>query len=64
MAEQAEVTVKMIAETPLAYLVSDDDGESAVWLPKSQTGLEYQADIGETVNVTIPEWLAIEKELV
>ena len=46
------------AETAKAYRFSAD-GENFVWLPKSQC--EWDADAGE---MQLPEWLAIEKELV
>jgi hypothetical protein len=44
-------------ETDLAYLFHD--GQVAVWLPKSQ--VKWDED---TSTMTMPEWLAIEKELV
>ena len=55
--------MKMHAETDRAIRVSDDgEDRNAVWLPKSQI------EIGELkagyVEVTLPEWLAIDKGLV
>lgn len=44
-------------ETPRAYLLIIDGKE--VWLPKSQVA--YSDD---DKKITLPEWLAIEKELV
>ena len=46
------------AETAKAYRFSAD-GARWAWLPKSQ--VEWDADAGE---IKLPEWLAIEKELV
>lgn len=50
-------------ETEKAVLFSeDDDMDGAVWLPKSQ--IEVEKVRGEIVEVTMPEWLAKEKDLV
>lgn len=47
-------------QTDKAYLV--DVGElTSVWLPKSQC--EYHKE-GKNEIITMPEWLAIEKELI
>lgn len=51
-------TVK--ARTGLAVLFSDGDKDA--WLPLSQIEVE---DLGKgLVEVTLPEWLAYEKELI
>ena len=57
------LTLKLHAETDRAIRVSDDgEDRNAVWLPKSQI------EVGELksgyVEVTLPEWLAIDKGLV
>lgn len=54
-----EVSGTLVApfETAAAYRFSS--GGEPVWLPKSQ--VEWDADARE---MTMPEWLAIEKELV
>lgn len=50
-------------ETEKAVLFSeDDDKDEAVWLPKSQ--IEIEKLQGSIVEVTMPEWLAKEKELI
>ena len=67
-------TMQLLKETPAAILVRGDDGEPEIWLPKSQITIQYprtgQSPI--TVNsvlkpmlieVDVPEWLAIEKDL-
>jgi hypothetical protein len=49
-------------ETAKAIYVSDDGNHvSAVWLPKSK--VEYVRE-GTHVTVTMPEWLAKDKELI
>lgn len=50
-------------ETEKAILISlNGNREKATWLPKSQ--IEYEEDRHGGVEVTIPEWLAKEKELI
>ena len=53
-----------LGETDDAILIAnpfEDKGE--IWLPKSQIEIEYHGHVG-SITVTLPEWLAIEKELV
>jgi hypothetical protein len=51
-------------ETKRAILVSDDgEKENAVWLPLSQIEFVATKDKG-IFEVTLPEWLAKEKELI
>ena len=52
-----DITGEISAETDLAYRFFD--GKIFVWLPKSQC----QWDIEDKI-MTMPEWLAIEKELI
>jgi len=40
------------------------DGVKEVWIPKSQIEEEDDYEIGEEATITIPEWLAIDKELI
>lgn len=49
-------------ETAKAWLVTSD-GEDEIWLPKSNCELEKNRD-GRTWTATIPEWLAMEKNLI
>lgn len=58
--EEVDVCVEILRESDRAILVSDGDVEE--WLPKSQ--LEYEGEVGQTVVVTMPEWLAQEKGLI
>ena len=42
-----------------------DEGGLKVWLPRSQIEFEYLGgQNAHAIKVTLPEWLAIEKELV
>jgi hypothetical protein len=50
-----ELNLDIIHETDAAVLVSDGDRE--VWLPKSMI-------IVEGSIITMPEWLAMDKELI
>lgn len=71
-----DLTLALHAETERAVLVSDDgDAKKSKWLPKSQVEIErtdkfcqFKNQVGTkkypVVIVTLPEWLAINKELV
>lgn len=48
--------------TANAVLIEYDRGET--WLARSLIEIDGEETRGETVTVTLPEWLAIEKELV
>ena len=58
-----EVSCNIHARTDKAILVSDDgDPSNGVWLPKSQ--IEF-VELGQSiVEVTMPEWLALDKGLI
>lgn len=58
-----DLTVQLHQETPKAILVSDDgDSERGVWLAKSL--IEFEPKANGIVEVTLPEWLAVERRLV
>ena len=58
-----DITVHVHAKTSKAILVSEDgDSDDAVWIPLSQ--VEVEPIKGPIHELTIPEWLAIEKGLV
>ena len=61
MKNPVEIYVEIIRDNDkdLAILVSD--GVSQFWLPRSQIEIEYRKDGAE---ITLPEWLAIEKEII
>lgn len=57
-----DLTLQIHVETPKAIKVSDDGNpKKAVWLPLSQIEMVKK---GNLVEVTLPEWLAIDKGLV
>ena len=63
MSRLTDITVQLHQETERAILVSDDgETDNAVWLPKSQVEIAHKP--GGIVEVTLPEWLAIERRLV
>ena len=57
-----DVTVIVRHETAAAILV-DHGGDKPVWLPRSQVEIAPNTD-GKTHTVTLPQWLAEEKEMV
>ena len=59
-----EVTVQLHAESEKAVRVSNDgESKSAVWIPKSQ--IEAQQDLGNgVIELSLPEWLALDKGLI
>lgn len=60
-----EVTLDLVIhlERETALQVSlDGNEEASVWIPTSQ--IEVGDDNGGTTEITMPEWLAIKKELV
>jgi len=52
-----DIACEIKVETDKAVLIND--GTKEVWLPKSQIEINR-----EDKEVTMPEWLAIEKELI
>jgi hypothetical protein len=66
MAGSVEVFVEVHAATPDAILVEKDP---EVWLPRSQvdwgeSDLERNCGKGDSGNVVIPEWLAMNEGLI
>ncbi len=63
-----DVEMVWFAETPKAILVGETmDEKTAIWLPKSQCEIEVIAEGPRgkrIVEVTLPEWLAMEKGLI
>jgi hypothetical protein len=62
MSKQVELDMELLVETDAAVRVRVDDKN--VWLPKSQIDMEEGAEVGDVVAFLLPEWLAIEKELI
>lgn len=56
--------VRIMFETPKAYLVTEDD-DREIWIPKSQVvSMEISDEDPKYATMTISEWLAKEKELI
>lgn len=64
--EIVEITVIFKHETSQAILINDGDIE--VWIPKSQIenydDLDEVIEKGHEITIEIPEWLAIENDLI
>lgn len=60
-----DLTVRVHGRTAKAVRVSTDgEDRSSVWLPLSQVELAEPERIGGPAQLTLPEWLAIDKGLV
>ncbi len=60
--EPIEIWVELIMITNAAILIND--GQTEAWLPKSQIEYDDDAEPGDTIDIEMPEWLAVEKDLV
>ena len=58
-----DIDVAIEARTEKAVLVHDGDKSKAVWLPLSQIEIS-PTGFGGIETVSLPEWLALEKELI
>ena len=60
-----DIDIELLNQTDLAIHVYD--GSRIAWIPKSQIedpeDMSYYGD-GESLTITVPEWLAREKELI
>ena len=62
MKDPITITLEILWETENAFKVTDcGDFNSNTWIPKSQIELLQEAEIGDTVEVEMPEWLAKDK---
>ena len=59
-----KVLVCRDVDTDLAILVRLDEDAKKVWLPRSEIEVEYERDSGNIAIVTMPVWLAEEKDLI
>lgn len=57
-----DIEVTIHAETDRAILVSEVGGDEKIWLPKSQ--IEINDRSGDLAEISLPGWLANEKDLV
>ena len=60
--EPVSLTLELIRETSGAYLVSD--GSTEAWIPISQIEEEERNLLNNEIDLTIPEWLALDKGLI
>lgn len=58
--DEIDICVEFLKESDRAIKVSDGCVEE--WLPKPQ--IEYDGEEGDTITVTMPNWLALEKGLI
>jgi hypothetical protein len=62
-----EIEVRIVRDEPTdrAILVQESLSSPKVWLPRSEiVDIEYHDQHLRAATVTIPEWLAIEKDLI
>ena len=61
---QVWISITIKHETDSAILV-DHGMKDNVWIPKSQI-LDYEKDyiIGDTLEIELPEWLALDKGMI
>jgi hypothetical protein len=59
--DEVEIACELVHETDRALLIND--GRQEVWVPRSQI-LDQKEKNGVLESITIPEWLAEEKDLV
>ena len=56
-----DLRLQIYAETENAVLVSDDNGKTRIWLPKSQVEIDRRLE--RWAVITMPYWLATDKRL-
>lgn len=60
--ELIELSLDLVKKSDGALLVSDGDNEA--WLPKSLIEYDEEPERGRSIDIELPEWLAIEKGLI
>ena len=61
------MTMQLLSELENSILVADGDHEDGVWLPKSKVEWERVSPLykrPEIIEITMPEWLAKDRELI
>jgi hypothetical protein len=61
------IDIKVIIKirTAKAVMVSETEGdEKGIWLPLSQIEIEMDGPTSPYATITMPEWLALEKDLI
>ena len=64
MTRLVDIELIILRFTDAAVLVTDEEDGDEVWLPLSQIEIQSKTDHEGLFEVTMPEWLAQEKELV
>ena len=59
-----DISVRVVRDNPRDLAVLVEFNGAKCWLPRSQIEIEYKDRHKLFAVVTLPEWLAIEKELV
>ncbi|MBF0232952.1 MAG: hypothetical protein HQK65_07925 [Desulfamplus sp.] len=62
--EQETVEIYFTLEQQTEKAIKVTDGGNSFWLPKSQIKIKHVENAEDDVIVTMPEWLAIDKEIV
>ncbi len=59
------IPVELCLETDLAWHV-DFGGDNPIWVPKSQITdySENEYEIGDDIEIELPEWLALKKGMI
>ena len=60
--ETVDLTLTILHETPSAVFVSDGDNEC--WLAKSQINILDDYEVGDDVEIVVPEWMALANDLI
>ena len=60
--QEIEIACEVVARTASAWLISD--GTRQVWIPESQIVDHEETSAGVITSIFIPEWLAMERELI
>jgi len=58
-----DIDVEVTHRTEKAVLVHTGNNKESVWLPLSQIEIQHSAFEG-IETITLPEWLALEKDLI
>ena len=54
-----ELSVEVVRKTEKAIYI--DDGTVKAWVPLSMVKTEDEIELGKTITITIPQWLATDK---
>jgi hypothetical protein len=67
MMPDVEIEVLIVRDEPTdkAILIQETLSSPKIWIPRSQiVDIEYAGSFHQKTTITIPEWLALEKELI